>query len=65
MTWFSVTPSLVCEVRYDFVQSGRFRHASTFQRWRTDKSPASCTLAQLEPPNPFSLAKIVALSPKV
>lgn len=64
MTWVSVTPSLVCEVRYDFVQSGRFRHASTFQRWRTDKEPTSCTLDQLEPPNAFSLAKIVALSPK-
>jgi len=63
MTWFPVTASLVCEVRYDFVQNGRFRHASTFQRWRTDKSAASCTLDQLEPPNAFSLAKIVALAP--
>ena len=65
MTWCSVTPSLVCEVRYDFVQSGvRFRHASTFIRWRTDKAPTSCLMSQLEPPNAFSLQKIIDLTPK-
>ena len=64
MTWVPLKPVLVCEVRYDFVQSGRFRHASTFIRWRTDKSPTSCTMAQLEPPNPFLLQKIIALTPK-
>lgn len=65
MTWFPVTPTLVCEVRYDFVQGGhRFRHASTFKRWRTDKSPEACTMTQLEPPNAFSLQKIIDLTPK-
>ncbi len=63
-TWVSLTPTLVCEVRYDFVQHGRFRHASTFKRWRTDKSPSACLTTQLEPPNPFSLQKIIDLSPK-
>jgi ATP-dependent DNA ligase len=58
-----LTPTLVCEVRYDYLQGHRFRHASTFQRWREDKSPKSCLFSQLLPPNPFSLAKIVALSP--
>lgn len=56
-------PTLVCEVRYDYLQGMRFRHASTFQRWREDRDPKSCLFSQLLPPNPFSLAKIVALSP--
>lgn len=58
-----LTPTLVCEVRYDYLQGMRFRHASTFKRWREDKPPRSCLFSQLLPPHPFSLAKIIALSP--
>ncbi|MFZ5441489.1 MAG: ATP-dependent DNA ligase [Myxococcota bacterium] len=61
--WIAVEPRLVCEVRYDYLQGPRFRHASTFLRWREDKAPKDCLTSQLLPPNPFSLAKIVALSP--
>ena len=44
------------EIRgYDFVQSGRFRHATTFQRWRPDREPSSCTYEQLEVPVPMEL----------
>lgn len=56
-------PELVCEVRYDYLQGPRFRHAATFRRWREDKNPKDCVYSQLLPPNPFSLEKIVALSP--
>jgi ATP-dependent DNA ligase len=45
--WESVKPVLVCEVGYDFMQGDRFRHAATFLRWRTDKSPLECTSDQL------------------
>jgi ATP-dependent DNA ligase len=62
-TWVSLRPELVCEVRYDYLQGARFRHASTFLRWREDRSPASCTYAQLEPPRPFSLDAIRLLAP--
>lgn len=62
--WVKLKPELVCEVRYDFVQSGRFRHATTFQRWRPDRTAASCNYSQLLPPNPFSLDVIVAQAPK-
>lgn len=62
--WIPITPTLVCEVRYDYLQGPRFRHASTFLRWRTDKDPKDCKASQLEPPNPFSLARIVALAQK-
>lgn len=57
-------PELVCEVRYDYLQGPRFRHASTFLRWREDRTPQSCTYSQLLPPKPFSLDTIVALAPK-
>ena len=46
--WISVEPKLVCEVSYDYVQSGyRFRHAATFIRWRDDKAPEECLFDQV------------------
>jgi ATP-dependent DNA ligase len=46
--WFAVSPTLVCEVSYDYVQSGhRFRHAARFLRWRDDKRPDECSFEQL------------------
>jgi ATP-dependent DNA ligase len=51
--WVPLDPVLVCEVAFDRLQGGRFRHAATFVRWRDDRTPASCTFAQLgaEPPD--------------
>jgi len=46
--WVSLKPTLVCEVSYDYLQGDRFRHASTFVRWRDDKAPADCRFDQLE-----------------
>lgn len=48
--WVPLQPVLVCEVSYDYLQGDRFRHASTFQRWRLDKSPEECTWDQLHEP---------------
>ena len=45
--WIPVDPVLVCEVSYDKMQGERFRHASTFVRWRDDKKPEECTLDQV------------------
>jgi ATP-dependent DNA ligase len=45
--WVAVEPKLVCEVSYDKMQQGRFRHAATFLHWRTDKAPKECTWDQL------------------
>ncbi len=45
--WVSLEPVLVCEVSYDKMQGDRFRHASTFVRWRDDKKPEECTLDQV------------------
>ena len=51
-------PELVCEVAYDHLQGDRFRHATTFRRWRPDRDPASCTYAQLEVTPPHELAMV-------
>jgi ATP-dependent DNA ligase len=48
MSWTPLRIELVVEVSYDNLQSGRFRHASHFVRWRPDKEPAECTYDQLE-----------------
>ena len=47
MSWVELRPQLVCEVSFDRMQTGRFRHAATFVRWRDDRDPASCTFDQL------------------
>ena len=57
--WTSVRPELVCEVSFDHLQSGRFRHASRFLRWRPDKDPRSCDFDQLSPPEEFALNDIL------
>jgi ATP-dependent DNA ligase len=53
-----VAPELVCEVGYDHLQGGRFRHATSFRRWRNDREPGSCTYAQLEVAVPEELARV-------
>jgi ATP-dependent DNA ligase len=63
-SWTPLTPTLVCEVKFDYLQGGRFRHGATFVRWRSDKPPKDCTYDQLAPPHAFSLEKVIALSRK-
>ena len=46
--WVSLKAELVAEVIYDQVTGQRFRHGTTFLRWRPDKAPRRCTLEQLE-----------------
>lgn len=58
-SYTSVSPELVCEVSFDHLQSGRFRHASRFLRWRPDKAPKSCDFDQLSAPEEFSLDDIL------
>ena len=58
LTFEPLRPELVCEVAYDHLQGDRFRHATTFRRWRPDREPASCTYAQLEVTLPEELAAV-------
>ena len=46
--WQPLAPKLVVEVQYDHFSGGRFRHGTSFLRWRPDKAPRQCTLAQVE-----------------
>jgi ATP-dependent DNA ligase len=52
-------PERVVEVRYDHMEGPRFRHTAQFSRWRPDRTPESCTYAQLEQPVTFALDDIV------
>jgi ATP-dependent DNA ligase len=45
--WQPLRPELVVEVRYDQVTGCRFRHGTTFVRWRRDKAPHQCRMDQL------------------
>lgn len=56
--WEPLAPARVCEVAYDHLQRGRFRHATTFRRWRPDRDPESCNFAQLDEPVPAELDQV-------
>jgi len=58
LSWEPLAPELVCEVAYDNLQGNRFRHATTFRRWRPDRDPRSCTYGQLEVVVPEELAAV-------
>jgi ATP-dependent DNA ligase len=58
LSWEPLRPELIAEVSYDHLQGDRFRHATSFKRWRPDRSPASCTYAQLDTPVPSELAEV-------
>jgi ATP-dependent DNA ligase len=58
LSWEPVRIERVCEVAYDHLQGDRFRHATTFQRWRPDKRPEDCRYDQLEVTPAFELARI-------
>ncbi|MGA8619925.1 MAG: ATP-dependent DNA ligase [Candidatus Sulfotelmatobacter sp.] len=53
--WQPLKPELVAEVQFDHFTGGRFRHGTKFLRWRPEKSPADCTLRQVERENRSAL----------
>lgn len=57
--WVAVKPQLVCEVTYDKLEAGeRFRHATGFLRWRTDKKPKDCGFDQIALAAEFDVRRI-------
>ncbi len=58
LSWEPLRIERVCEVKYDHLQGDRFRHGTTFQRWRPDKSPQDCRYDQLEVTPPYELDRI-------
>jgi ATP-dependent DNA ligase len=58
LSWEPLRIERVVEVAYDHLQGDRFRHATTFVRWRDDKQPTDCRYDQLETSAPYEIAKI-------
>jgi ATP-dependent DNA ligase len=59
LSFVPLRPERVVEVRYDHMEGNRFRHTAQFSRWRPDRTPESCTYAQLEQPLTFALNDIL------
>ncbi|MER5377837.1 ATP-dependent DNA ligase [Streptomyces sp. NPDC002553] len=65
LSWVPLRPERVVEVAYDHMENGaRFRHTARFRRWRPDRTPESCTYAQLEEPVRYDLAEILGAPPR-
>ncbi len=47
MEWVALRPELVVEVTFDHASDGRIRHGTKILRWREDKAPRDCLLAQM------------------
>ena len=58
LSWEPLRVERVCEVAYDHLQGDRFRHATTFRRWRPDRTPADCRYDQLQVTPAFELAEV-------
>jgi ATP-dependent DNA ligase len=58
LSWEPLRAELVCEVAYDHLQGDRFRHGTTFKRWRPDKQPSDCRYDQLEETAPYLIGQI-------
>jgi ATP-dependent DNA ligase len=48
LEWVMLRPELVVEVTFDHTSSGRIRHGAKVKRWRDDKPPRECVIAQLD-----------------
>jgi ATP-dependent DNA ligase len=48
LEWVALRPELVVEIDFDHISAGRIRHGAKLRRWREDKAPRECTVAQLE-----------------
>jgi ATP-dependent DNA ligase len=58
VSFVSLEPTRVLEVKYDQMEGARFRHTVQFFRWRDDRDARSCTFEQLERPVAYDLADV-------
>ncbi|TLQ42685.1 ATP-dependent DNA ligase [Streptomyces marianii] len=63
LSWVALRPERVVEVAYDHMEGDRFRHTAQFRRWRPDRTPESCTYAQLEEPVRYDLSEVLSAPP--
>jgi len=47
LEWIKLRPELVVEVAFDHTSNDRIRHGAKILRWREDKDPRDCRMAQL------------------
>ncbi|MFI7588269.1 ATP-dependent DNA ligase [Spongisporangium articulatum] len=59
LSFVPLRAELVVEVAYDHMEGDRFRHTAQFRRWRPDRTPDSCTYAQLDRPLTYDLADVL------
>jgi len=64
LSWEPLRAERVAEVAYDHLQGTRFRHATTFRRWRPDKPVEACRFDQLETTPAFEIARIFGTGPE-
>jgi ATP-dependent DNA ligase len=60
LSWEPLRAERVCEVAFEGLLNGRFRHNGRFRRWRPDKDPVDCTFGQLEVVPPAELREMFA-----
>ncbi|MFD7612628.1 ATP-dependent DNA ligase [Streptomyces sp. NPDC059828] len=60
LSWVALRPERVVEVAYDHMEGDRFRHTAQFRRWRPDRTPDTCTYAQLEEPVRYDLSEVLS-----
>ncbi|GMA19886.1 ATP-dependent DNA ligase [Arsenicicoccus piscis] len=59
VSYVPLRPERVVEVAFDQLEKSRFRHAVTFLRWRPDRDPMSCSLAQVSRAPDYDLAEVL------
>ncbi len=47
LVWEGLRPELVVEIAFDHITGQRIRHGAKLLRWRDDKPPRECSIAQL------------------
>jgi ATP-dependent DNA ligase len=52
-------PERVVEVKFDQMEGPRFRHTVGFLRWRPDREPQSCLVAQVDRPIAYDLDAVL------
>ncbi len=59
MSFVSLRPERVVEVKFDQMEGPRFRHTVTLLRWRPDRDPESCLTEQVERPIAYDLDAVL------
>jgi ATP-dependent DNA ligase len=62
LSFVPVRVERVVEVTFGQLEGGRFRHGVTFQRWRPDRTAASCRYEQLDVASPVRFDELLAES---